>query len=548
MKHLLTFLICSLISFASLAQDKYWITFADKGDLSRYEACELLSPDALENRRIKGIPLDERDFPVHEAYFLKLKEMGIQLQHRSRWLNAVSARLYPGQLEAVASQEFVQSVFPVRTGITAKWEELCGTEEETLDTYRHQLAMIGLDALHANRLTGKGVKVAVFDNGFRNVDQLEGFSHIFKENRILATRDFVDGDEDVFGSCSGTACRHGTSVFSILAARMPDSLLGSAPDASFILLRTEEDLSETHQEEDNWVAAAEYADSLGAQVFSTSLGYRLFDPGEGDYLPEDIDGNTAIITIAADIAASKGIVVVNSAGNEGAAGVNTPADGFLVIAAGSVNQDKVHSSFSSTGPTFDGRIKPDVCAMGETAFYMSTSGQVFRGNGTSFAAPLISGLMACLIQAKPEATREALYDALYRSADRYQNPNNLFGYGIPDGTKAYRLLTGESLPVSPIDRDLLLLNNVILFPNPNFGSFNVAIQSETDLQQVRIELLDNAGRLIWTGEDRLIPEYNQIEIRPANADRFAAGLYHLLIRDSESGEPFFTGKVAIQNP
>ena len=390
-------LLIGLLIWGTLgfSQSKYWVFFTDKGDFQKVSPS--LSPEALQHRALRKIPLDVRDFPISPVYLSPFHQQDIHIQVRSRWLNAVSARLTEEEKVWVGSLPFVREIRPVAKGLhPTEMEEDCSNQPQ-VGTHWRQLNMIGLDVLHRNGWTGKSVNIAVFDNGFDAVDTLEGFEHLFEEYRVLATRDYVEGDETVYHPC--VHCRHGTFVLSIMAAKMPGELMGSAPDAAYMLLKTENDSSETHQEEDNWVAAAEYADSLGAKVFNTSLGYRWFDEGEGDYDWTELDGETAIITIAADIAASKGILVVNSAGNNAGAGINAPADGKQVLAIGAVDECAEYASFSSRGPSTDGRVKPDLSAMGEQTFILNPNGEVRRGNGTSFSAPLIAGLAACLWEA-----------------------------------------------------------------------------------------------------------------------------------------------------
>ncbi|TAE48768.1 MAG: peptidase S8, partial [Bacteroidetes bacterium] len=387
-----------------ISQDKYWVFFQDKGDVGQWNIESLLSPAAIDNRLSQGILPDESDFPVWPAYIRAVESIGAEHVNSSRWLNAISVRMRPEQLSAVSALPCVKEIRPVAVyAHTTGLEAACPEEP---DTSSLQLSMLGLDWLHASGYDGRGVKIAVFDNGFFRVNELAAFAPLFTQNRILATRDYVDRDETLYHSCGH--CRHGTYVFSILAADKSSGLTGSAPGASYILLRTENDSSETHREEDNWIAAAEFADSLGAQVFTTSLGYSVFDPGQGDYSFADLDGNTALITRAADMAAAKGIVVVNSAGNNGTDGLNAPADGDSVLAIASVDLCGQLSDFSSRGPSGDGRIKPDLAARGERTFYVNHQGVLLQGNGTSFSCPLISGLAACLIQAHPYAGASAI--------------------------------------------------------------------------------------------------------------------------------------------
>ncbi len=524
------------------AQQKYWVLFTDKGDLSHYQQQPFLSPKALENRARQGIEIDLYDYPLHAAYVSDLQQrLGIQHIRSSRWLNGISAYLTEAQLSELKKTPFVKGLRKV--GHYSQLAEVqidCDTIDHK-DHYRRQLSMLGLDLMQASRYTGAGVSVAVFDNGFLAVDTLKAFRHIFEEGRIIATRDFVDGDDNVFEACERfNYCRHGTNVFSIMAARLPGELQGTAPDASYILLRTENDASETRQEEDNWLAAAEFADSLGAQIFSTSLGYFSFDQGEGDYSLDDLDGETAIITNAADMAASRGIVVINSAGNAGSRGINAPADGDEVIAVGSVDQCGEYSGFSSQGPTADGRIKPDITAMGQGTFVLNPDGKIRQGNGTSFSCPVIAGFMACLLQAQPTASRKELYEALIRSADRYDSPDMLFGYGIPSAPKAFELLTGTPLALLPATQ-LFRDKSAILYPNPTSGSFFLAVKGNELAFRARIDLIDALGRQILQREVWIESALNQFEFNLP----ISPAMYHIRVLDLARQEVFYAGKMVL---
>ena len=534
-KSFLLILLLCLLAFPALAQQKYWVLFQDKGELSLYRPGDLLSEFALANRAKQGIALDQHDYPVNPAYRAGLEALGLKTVHNSRWFNAVSVWMEAKDMGRVLNLPYVQAVQPV-----GGYQHITGVEDDCealapIDTFTRQLTMLGLDALHEQGITGRGVRVAVFDNGFRGAATLAAFSHIFSENRVIASRDFVEPGHNVFDPCDGS-CRHGTNVWSILAGDMPGQLRGAAPGADFILLRTEADNSETTQEEDNWVAAAEYADSLGAQVFTTSLGYLTFDGGIGNYSLSDLDGNTAIITRAGDMAASRGILVINSGGNNGDRGLNAPADGDSILAIGSVNPCEAYSRFSSQGPTADGRIKPDLTAMGEMTFYANGSGGVSRGNGTSYSAPLVAGLAACLFQAHPGVSAREVHEALIRSGDRYASPDNFYGYGIPKGPIASGLLRDISLQEGAAG---------LVYPNPGTGSFFIVLRERDSEAPIRIELFDLAGRRVHREEFAPGP---LASLRFSIETHLPTGLYLLQVSDRRSGKRVFKGKISIHNP
>ena len=535
MKTWLLWLGLGLMCLPAWGQARYWVFLTDKDP----QAAPALSPAALANRARQGITPDERDRPLRPAYVAAVAGTGAQVQHHSRWFNAVSATLTPAQVAAVAALPMVRAVTPVqRLARPVALQDEC-PEEPFAGQHLRQLQMLGLNALHQQGYTGEGVTVAVFDNGYYRVDSLPAFAHLFEEGKILATRDYVDGDDDVFAPC--VHCRHGTYVFSILAARAPDRLIGAAPDARFILLRTEDDYGETHQEEDNWVAAAEFADSLGAQIFTTSLGYFDFDPGQGDYRSSDLDGNTTIITRAADLAASRGILVVNSAGNNGFRGINAPADGDSVLSIGSVNECGAYSPFSSQGPTADGRLKPDLVAMGEFAFFLHPDGSMRRGNGTSFSCPLVSGLAACLLQAAPAAGGMDLYDALVRSGDRYATPDNRLGHGLPHAGRALAELGQDTLPAFAYSPPFGL-REVIAYPNPSRGAFTLALSpGHPPMAAAKVEVFDLAGRQVASHVEPL----DAVSWRVHLPGPFRPGFYTLRLIDQDQPAVRYLLKLAL---
>ncbi len=428
------------------AQNDYWVFFRDKPAVSEREIAEFFDVRARLRRQRAGAPWDVHDAPVAGAYLNAVAATGATVKYASRWLNAAACRLSTEQYETIRAFDFVKEVRPcarlqaVRDLSVEAVAEVQQSHSLTYGNSLNQNRMIRTDTLHALGYSGRGVVVAVFDDGFLNVDALSAFAAMRDEGRILGWYDYVDDDSTVF-DVGG----HGTAVLSVLAGYLPGTLIGPAYGASFYLFRTEDGASETLSEEYNWVAAAERADQLGADICQTSLGYLTFDGGIGDHTYVDMDGNTTVITVAADLAASRGMVVVNSAGNEGNNSwgyVIAPADGDSVLACGSVNALRVRSGFSSRGPTFDGRIKPDVMAMGQSATFQSYTGAIGTASGTSFSAPLISGLAACLLQAAPYAAGYATHEAIVRSSDRFANPDSLYGYGIPDGFAALRWVSG----------------------------------------------------------------------------------------------------------
>jgi hypothetical protein len=371
-----------------------------------------------------------------------VRQLGGTVRHRSRWLHAVSADLPSGSLRLVRSRSELRHVQPVaRLGRRPEpWAPAAAPLAAPgagagLDSVYGPSAMplrqLGLFPLPARNIRGGGVKIAILDTGFETGDPA------FASTLVLAQRDFVFGDTVVANEPNDdpSASRHGTEVWSLLAAEVPGNIIGLAPDAGYVLAKTEDVRSETRVEEDNWVAALEWVDSLGVTVVSSSVGYVGFDDGF-TYRPQDFNGDVAVTTVAADSAAARGIAIVNAAGNEGPAyrSLITPADGHLVIAAGAEDSLGALASFSSRGPTADGRLKPDLTAPGVGVFVVNPSAGGFaRANGTSFAAPLLAGTVALLRELHPTYTPAEIRSALRRYATRALAPDSSSGWGRPNG-------------------------------------------------------------------------------------------------------------------
>lgn len=471
----------------------YWVFL--KGRCGAYAPAV---PASVLANRPQGMQSGLYDQPLCPEYLNALKVCGFLPMASSRWLNAVVLNLDEKGLEELQKFNFVDQVQPVRKLIPMALPEKDlflkpAQEQLTQDLSAsfwaygtQQLTMLKSDLLQINRFTGKGVRVAVFDNGFPGVDRLSGFSRA----KIIATRDFVAGETDVYNN-SGT---HGTMVLSTLAAYQPGGLVGAAFDAEYILAVTENDMSESLQEEYNWVVAAEWADSLGADVFTTSLGYTLFDDSTENHWYLDMDGNTTVITRASDEAAKRGILVINSAGNEGNSEwryISAPADGDSVFAIGSVNSSRSLSSFSSRGPSADGRIKPDMMAQGERAGILAPDGKVYQYNGTSFSGPITAGLAAQLMEAIPNVRGYEMGIAIRNSGHLADSPNYDMGYGIPNGETVYQNLTGLTLS-KPKQAELTI------YPNPAQGSFSVSVVFAGEGKDMILECRDLQGRLIQT--------------------------------------------------
>lgn len=530
------------------AAEKYWIMLTDKGDYEKLDPRTFLTERALARRTGQGIGLDQSDFPLRKDYLDGLEQQGVNILQQSKWFNAVSAWLTVDQLQRVADLPFVKGLRPIpRVTVDYDAPEVATKFGYNTGHTAQQLEMVGLEQMHQNGYAGWGVLIAVMDNGFRGVNENPVFQHLFEHGRVLGTRDFVNGEEGVYGSNDGT---HGAFVLSILAAWSEDlsdsenNYYGSAYAADYLLCHTENDFAEEHQEEDNWVAAMEYADSMGADILSTSLGYRDFDNGD-DYGYEGMDGNTAIITIGADLAASKGMLVVTSAGNAGNGKILAPADGDSVIAIGAVDEARVIAGFSSRGPSYDGRVKPDVSAMGRQTAFVNTVGSFSRGNGTSFSCPVVAGMLACLLQAAPETSERVMYDALIRSADRFNDPDSVYGYGIPYAPTIYTTLTGATLSAFLEESDLAD-DGVAIFPNPAGDYFNLVIDNDLTGFEGTLQIADYQGKLVYEKTLSVRPFYNLLRVtRSADYPHLPTGKYVVRLLDGGGSIVRFTGTVFI---
>lgn len=554
-KNILWLCLCLLTS-GLIAQkptqdtEKYWVFFTDKGADKQYVQSDLLSQRALDRRAKHGVAVNQSDWPVNPEYVSQVAGIVSDTRHRSRWFNSVSAWMTPAQLSEVLSLPFVKEVKPIHK----VFRDMDAPQVQTKAGYfsgitRAQLEIIGLDKLHQNGYNGNGIWIAVMDNGFREVDENPVFSHLFEDGRIVSTWDFVNNETNVYDQGG-----HGSWVLSILAGHYEptnDSLnyYGSAPGASYILCHTEDDGDETSQEEDNWVAAMEYADSLGADIFSTSLGYREMNSGV-TYSYVDMDGNTTIITRGADIAASKGILVVNSAGNAGGNKITAPADGDSVLAIGAVDAFGVLAGFSSQGPSADRRLKPDLCGMGSgNAFVSGINGasggpNYSNGGGTSFSCPTISGLAASLMQSNPSVKNMELFDILLRASDRYENPDTFYGHGIPSGPLAFELLNDRVLDAPSAVS--FSGGGVELFPNPASSYFNLVMDNEGVSYAVEISMFDLAGRKIFTSETTVQPFYNVFRFdRENHYPDVVPGIYIVRLRNLNEKDAVFAGKIRI---
>lgn len=420
---------------------KYRISLKDKAatDYSLQKPEMYLSKKSIERRKRQGLEIDSTDLPVCKKYVDAIRKKGVHVLVTGKWDNFVTVSCNDSMLIAeIAGLPFVRSTERVWRGVAKRASERDSLINKPLRTDSlygpaiTQIKMSHADRLHEAGFKGQGMTIAVIDAGFHNVDKIEAMKNI----NILGTRDFVNPEADIYAESS-----HGMSVLSCMAMNQPNVMIGTAPEASYWLLRSEDEYSENLVEQDYWAAAIEFADSVGVDLVNTSLGYYSFDDPAKNYRYRDLNGHYALMSREAAKAADKGIVVVCSAGNSGSGlwkKITPPGDAENVITVGAVNKYGVLAPFSSVGNTADGRVKPDVVAVGLGSDVMGTDGNLRHANGTSFSSPIMCGMVACLWQACPELTAKEIIELVRRSGDRAVFPDNIYGYGIPDLWKAYQ--------------------------------------------------------------------------------------------------------------
>ena len=465
---LFVFLLLSTLAFS---QEDAWVYFNAKANSQSYYDSPLLmlSQRALDRRINQKIDLDFKDVPINQAYINQIKLVsGITIMAKSKWLNAIHIRGTQATISSLKGFAFVDKIdFANKTlNKTSKTAKEYKVEAErntkkiavnfSYGTSANQIEMLNGQLLHQDNYTGSGKIIAVIDAGFPGVNTALPFQRLRDNNQILGGYDFVARNNNFY-----TGSSHGTSVLSSMGGFKDNALVGTAPDASYYLFITEDNSSENPVEESLWVEAAERADSLGVDVINTSLGYFEFDNAAYNHTYSEMNGVTAFMSRGAEIACSRGMVVVVAAGNEGGTTkpfIGVPADAVSVLSIGAVSGAKMRASFSSIGPTSDGRIKPDVMAQGVSAVLSDELGNIIAANGTSFSSPIMAGMVASLWQALPNKTSKEIRQLIIESADRFTVPTNQYGYGIPDFSLA--LKNGLQLPMQSST------TNFALYPNP----------------------------------------------------------------------------------
>lgn len=431
-----------MFSFYSQAQEDAWVYFRDKENVeaSINNPLTILTQVSVDRKNKRGIAIDERDVPVNESYISQIKDVvGLEVLAKSKWLNAIHVRGEQAQINILKNSfSFIDHIEFANDNLNSAAKLLYQNDKFSIENNQinynygntqNQIEMIGVDKLHLSDFTGEGMIIAVMDSGFPNVNTMNAFERLRNNNDILGGYDFVDKTENIYDYSEGD---HGTRILSTMAGYIEDEFVGTAPDASYYLFRTEDDASETIVEESYWVEAVERADSLGVDIVNTSLGYKEYDNSSHTHTEGDLNGSSTFITRAANIANDKGILVVTSAGNSGADGVGAPADGTGVFSVGAVDKDGNYVNFSSQGSSAQATLKPDVVAQGFNSAVVDASNTITTNNGTSISSPLIAGGLASLWQALPEASNEDIKQYVRASSTQFNTPDYFLGFGIPN--------------------------------------------------------------------------------------------------------------------
>jgi subtilisin family serine protease len=500
----LTFALSSLyIGNAQSSYNTYFVQFTDKANstFSLSNPSAYLSAKAVERRIRTGVGFDSLDIPVNQLYIQQVLQLGnSKLLLKSKWFNSITVELLDTAIAASWKQqvEALPCVFQVKSLPSIPFEKVSihkGTQSEDAmvsdefygPSFR-QTEMLNGHLLHQLGLNGKGMDIAVFDGGFLFADLLPAMSHLFDEGRIIETHDFLHYNSPAVFDAS----THGTMVLSHMAGIMKDSLYGTAVEANYYLFQTEDVFREVRLEEDTWIQAAEWADSIGIDVINSSLGYSLFDEDYMNYSTSDMNGSTTRISQAAEICALKGTLVVNSAGNSGDDPwhvITAPSDAEHVLCIGAVDLNGNHASFSGFHPPGSNDVKPNVVAMGRQTVYAAMDSTISRGNGTSFSSPILAGMAATLWQAFPTATNMDIFNAIEESASLYSTPNDSMGYGIPDFWKAFVNLSNH-IYSQPNE------HSVLVFPQPSDGQFEIRVEGKFPDTNNYHYLYDSSGRSV----------------------------------------------------
>lgn len=514
-----------LLGFFGYAQEDAWVYFNDKPNAQSFldNPLTMLTQRALDRRTAQGIALTVSDAPIEQTYIDQITAAeGIQVKAQSRWLNCLHIRGSVTDIEALTSLSFVNHIHYADHSLNAKMAQprTINPVNKQLDTQEvfaygnslNQVSMLNAHLLHQQDYTGSGKIIAVLDSGFSAVNTIIPFNRMFNNGLYLGGYNYVGGNTDVFSTHN-----HGTMALSCMVGFVDGQLVGTAPNAQYYLFITEDVSAENPVEESYWVQAAEEADRLGADVISTSLGYFGYDNPNYSYTYADMTGDIAFASQGANIAFSKGMIVVASAGNSGNSAnphIGVPAEATNVLAVGAVQFDENYATFSSIGPSYDGRIKPDVMAKGQSTTLANTTGNVVTASGTSFSCPVMAGAIASFWQAVPWATNQQVVDFVRQSADRFMNPTDQYGYGIPDFQLA--------LSIAQLSVSDNTIGRFLVYPNPVKDVVSVSFPN--GFETAKLSLYNNLGQMIF---EKKITTNQQLSL-----ESLTSGMYYYKIKSN----------------
>lgn len=530
----LFFIFIIQLGFAQI--EDAWVYFNDKPNAASYlsNPLSMLTQRSIDRRNAQGISIDVTDVPIEATYISQITSApGITVMAKSKWLNALHIRGTQTDIQALTALSFVNHVtfanYSLNPGgrkkIVSSKEPKVNKNLDALVTYNYgnsanQIEMLNGHLLHQQNFTGQNKIIAVLDSGFIGVNSVAPFQNLINGNQILGGYNFPDATTNIY-----TRHNHGTMVLSTMGGYVDGQLVGTAPNANYYLFITEDVNSENPVEESYWVEGAELADYYGVDVINSSLGYFDYDEPNYSHQYDDMIGNKTFASRGANMAFSKGIVVVVSAGNSGTTSephIATPADAFGALTIGAVQSNESYAAFSSIGPSFDGRVKPDVCAKGQAATVSNTSGTIITANGTSFSGPIMAGMVTTFWSAVPTLTATQVVNYIRQSADQYTVPTPQKGYGIPDfqlalnnalNTTSFTSESNFTIASNPVENDLKF----------NFGS---------TIKEGKLSLFNSLGQLII--ETQMTKENNSV-----NVQNLSNGIYYYNFESTQN----FKGKI-----
>ena len=526
-------IVLFLISFFGFSQEDAWVYFTNKPNAQSFfdNPLTMLTQRALDRRSNQGISLNINDVPIEQSYIDQVDASnGIEVKAKSKWLNCVHVRGTITEINALTVFSFVDHIHFANNSLNSKNsipkiftivnKQLDAQTSFNYGNSSNQIEMLNGHLLHQANYTGTGKIIALLDSGFINVNTAQPFQRLRDNNAILGGYNYVNRSTNVYDLHN-----HGTMTLSCIGGYKDGELVGTAPDAQFYLFVTEDVSEENPVEESYWVEAAEEADRLGVDVISTSLGYFEYDNPDYSHVYSDLTGNSAFASQGANIAFSKGMIVVASAGNSGQTSnphISVPAEATNVLAVGAVKSDETYAAFSSIGPSFDNRIKPDVMAKGQSATLSNTAGAIVTASGTSFSCPIMAGMIASFWQAVPTLNNQQVIDFVKQSSDRFTNPNEQFGYGIPD----FQFALNAALNL-PQFKDY----NFVIYPNPFIDTLNVELPN--DIKNANLNVFNLLGQNVFSTE-------NLNSINEFNLKNLSAGIYTYRI---EAENTLYSGKL-----